>query len=129
MTPARNPNPEDKPAPEWAFDDNGAVLRVAGVRELTAGNSTGFRDRVRHELRLRHQNIELDLSEIRFMDSQGLGVLIGLQKELLRRQGGLRVVNPTPNARRIFEITRMGRVFEISAGEETSVGGHFQRMK
>lgn len=91
------------------------MLHVAGVQELSAANSFGFRERVQTELRLRHHTVELDLSEIRFIDSQGLGVLIGLQNRLAQRHGGLKVVNPAPHARKIFELTRMGRVFEISA--------------
>lgn len=99
---------------DWIFDDDGAVLHVSGVTELSSVNSTGFREIVQSELRLRHQNIELDLSEIRFMDSQGLGALIGLQNRLAKREGGLKVVNPAPQARKIFELTQMGRVFEIT---------------
>jgi len=98
---------------DWTFDAEGAVLQVSGLKELTAANSDGFRENVQAELRIRHQNIELDLSEIRFMDSQGLGVLIGLQNRLAKRKGGLKVMNPAPHARKVFELTRMGRVFEI----------------
>lgn len=97
----------------WTFDADGPVLQVSGLKELSSANSVGFREGVQAELRLRHQNIELDLSEIRFMDSQGLGVLIGLQNRLAKRQGTLKVMNPAPHACKIFELTRMGRVFEI----------------
>lgn len=97
----------------WSFDEGGSVLHVSGVRELTAANSAGFRESVQAELRLRHQSIELDLSEIRFMDSHGLGVLIGLQNKLARRQGALKVLNPAPQVQKIFELTRVGRIFEI----------------
>lgn len=102
---------------DWNFDTDGTVLHVSGVKELSAINSLGFRENVHAELRLRHQNIELDLSEIRFMDSQGLGALIGLQNKLAKRKGGLKVLNPTPQAQKIFELTRMGRVFEIVSNQ------------
>lgn len=115
MTPAENIRTEGLAANNWKFSEEGTVLHVAGVQELSAANSFGFRDRVQTELRLRHQTVELDLSEIRFIDSQGLGVLIGLQNRLAQRRGGLKVLNPAPQARKIFELTRMGRVFEISA--------------
>jgi len=104
---------ESRTPASWVFDTDGSVLHVSGIQELSAVTSLGFREGVQAELRLRHQNIELDLSEIRFMDSQGLGALISLQNRLAKRQGGLKVLNPTPQARKIFELTRMGRVFEI----------------
>ena len=115
MIPAENLRTAKPINPEWVFSEEGTVLHVAGVRELSASNSFGFRDRVQTELRLRHQTVELDLSEIRFIDSQGLGMLIGLQKRLAQRHGGLKVLNPAPQARKVFELTRMGRVFEIAA--------------
>jgi anti-anti-sigma factor len=115
MRPAENVRTNPLAAEEWRFTGDGSVLHVAGVRELSAANSFGFRDRVQTELRLSHSTLELDLSEIRFIDSQGLGVLIGLQKRLARRQGALKVVNPAPHARKVFELTRMGRLFEIGA--------------
>ena len=107
------PTPETESASAWEFDNEGNRLRVTGVKELSAMNSVGFRKDVHAELRLRHQNIELDLSEIRFMDSQGLGALISLQNRLAKRNGGLKVFNPTQQVKKIFELTRMGRVFEI----------------
>ena len=103
---------------DWTFSADGTVLHVSGIKELSAANSDGFRDIVQAELRLSHQNIELDLSEIQFMDSQGLGALIGLQNRLAKRKGALKVLNPAPQARKIFELTRMGRVFEISSDSE-----------
>jgi len=115
MIPATPTSTPSSPNNNWEFKEEGNTLHVAGVRELSAANSVGFRDRVQMELRLRHQTLELDLSEIRFIDSQGLGMLISLQNRLAKRQGGLRVINPAPNARKVFELTRMGRVFEISA--------------
>jgi anti-anti-sigma factor len=114
MTPAEHIHQKTPTHGDWAFSEEGKTLHVAGIRELSAANSMGFRDRVTTELRLRHQTVEMDLSEIRFMDSHGLGVLIGIQNQLAKRQGGLKVVNPAPNARKIFELTRLGRVFEIT---------------
>jgi anti-anti-sigma factor len=117
MTSSENSGPTKSPACDWEFSGEGETLHVAKVRELSAANSLGFRERVQSELRLRHHSVELDLSEIRFMDSHGLGVLIGIQNHLARRQGGLKVVNPAPHARKIFELTRLGRVFEIAQEE------------
>jgi len=111
--PELNPATDSANRSDWTFEAEGTILHVSGVKELSSANSEGFRENVQAELRLRHQNVELDLSEIRFMDSQGLGILIGLQNRLAKRKGSLKVVNPAPQARKIFELTQMGRVFEI----------------
>lgn len=58
--------------------------------------------------------VTIDLSELAFVDSTGLSVLItGLKR--LREQGGeLALRSPTPGTRRVLEITGLTEVFPIS---------------
>ncbi len=92
----------------------GPVLRVTGPDELNATNATPFRDQVRSVLRSEHDQIDLDFSGTRFIDSSGLGALISLHKLMCGRQGRVRVVNPTPQVQQILELTRMHRLFEVA---------------
>jgi anti-sigma B factor antagonist len=59
------------------------------------------------------QNIEIDLSQTRFVDSCGLGALIALHKTACDRKGWMRLVNPTPAVQQILELTRLHRILEI----------------
>lgn len=54
----------------------------------------------------------VDLSEVGFMDSSGLGVLIGHHRELEELGGGLRIVAGEP-AMKILRITHLDTVFGI----------------
>lgn len=58
--------------------------------------------------------VTVDLSELAFVDSTGLSVLItGLKR--LRQQGGeMALRSPTPGTRRVLEITGLTEVFPIS---------------
>jgi anti-anti-sigma factor len=47
------------------------------------------------------------------MDCTGLGALIALSNLTRGRNCVLRLVNPTPPVRRLFDIVRLGTVFEI----------------
>ena len=91
----------------------GDTLKVSEVVELGAAISDEFRDEVRAALTEGQRNIEIDLSQTTFLDSCGLGALIGLHKTACSRQGTLRLLNPLPPVRQILELTRMHRVFEI----------------
>lgn len=91
------------------------ILQIAGPPELNAMNATPFRDQVRSSLRPEHQQIDIDFSETRFVDSSGLGALISLHKAMVGRQGRIRVVQPTPQVQQVLELTRMHRLFEIVA--------------
>lgn len=57
----------------------------------------------------------VDLSRATFVDSMTLGVLLGSTKRLRLKGGGLDVVVPGPEIRRIFEITMLDRVFDLHA--------------
>ncbi|MBV9469467.1 MAG: STAS domain-containing protein [Abitibacteriaceae bacterium] len=49
--------------------------------------------------------IVIDLSGVNFMDSSGIGVIVGALKRARERGGTLSLVGPQPRVRRIFEIT------------------------
>jgi len=95
------------------FEVKGETLKIGGLRELGADNSQSFRDQVQAALPDRLQNIEIDLSQISFLDSCGLGALISLRKAANSRNGKVRLLNPSPRVQLLFDVTRMHKVFEI----------------
>lgn len=92
--------------------ENDKVI-VTGITELVAANSFAFRDQVRATMGELQRIIEIDLSAIHFMDSSGLGALIGLHKTTRGRNGSVRLLNPTPQVEQILRLTRTNRLFEV----------------
>jgi anti-anti-sigma factor len=88
------------------------VLRVGGFAELTAANSDRVGRKIRADLN-GHRTIEIDLSRTTFMDCTGLGALIGLRNLARSRNGGVRLLNPTPTVQRLFDVVRAEHMFEI----------------
>jgi anti-sigma B factor antagonist len=95
---------------------NGETLRIGDIRELGADNSQYFREQVQAALPDTLKDIEVDLSQISFLDSCGLGALISLRKTANRRNGKVRLLNPTPRVQMLFDVTRMGKIFDIVQG-------------
>jgi len=91
----------------------GDTVSVAGIDELAAENCQAFRDQFYAALPESCRNINVDLSETSFLDSCGLGALLSLQKTAARRNGTVRLLNPTPRVQLLFDVTRMSRVFQI----------------
>jgi anti-sigma B factor antagonist len=60
-----------------------------------------------------HRWIAIDLSNVDFMDSTGLGVLIGVLKRLREGDGSLALAGIKPAVSRVFEITGLDRIFTI----------------
>ena len=58
--------------------------------------------------------VTVDLSELAFVDSTGLSVLITALKRLRQQGGEMALRSPTPGTRRVLEITGLTEVFPIS---------------
>jgi anti-sigma B factor antagonist len=92
---------------------DGDTLRVSGVYELNVKNSKLFRDEVRAKLTEAQRVIEIDLSDTMFLDGLGIAALYDLHITLWNRTGRILLIDPTPPAQQILELTRMHRIFEI----------------
>ena len=57
-----------------------------------------------------HGTLVLDVGGVGFMDDSGLGLLVGSIKRLRQGGGTLVLRNPTPDIRRILEMTGIERV-------------------
>ncbi len=86
---------------------------VSEISELTAANASSIKEEIKGALNDKHTEIDMDLSSTRFIDSSGLGVLIGLHKAMTLKNGAIRIVNPTESVQQVLELTRLHRLFEI----------------
>ena len=98
------------------IQSQGNALIVSGVTELNATNAGSFRDQIRAALVEARNNIDIDLSQVQFVDSAGLGALVALRKTAAERNGKVRLINPAAHVQQVLELTRLHRVFEIVRG-------------
>jgi anti-sigma B factor antagonist len=66
----------------------------------------------------------VNLSEVPYMDSAGLGVLVSGLKNTNRQNGDLRLWGLQPDVRNIFELTRLNKVFQIFEDEEAALASY-----
>ena len=55
----------------------------------------------------------MDFSKVSFMDSSGIGVVIGRYKKLIQRQGTLSVINVNGNVKRVFELSGLFKIINV----------------
>lgn len=63
----------------------------------------------------------LDMSQLQFVDSSGLGAILSCLRELNKRDGDLSLCGLTKPVRTLFELVRMHRVFEIFNTREEAI--------
>ena len=92
-------------------DDGVVTIRIHG--ELTLLTQAGLVEKQREALARDPGGIVVDVSGMSFMDSSGLGAIIGLQREA--RTAGLVVAFAgfTELPRRVLEITHMDLVMDL----------------
>ena len=55
----------------------------------------------------------IDMGAVNFIDSSGLGALVGCLKTISKEKGEVRIAALTPEVRTIFELTRLHRIFDM----------------
>jgi anti-sigma B factor antagonist len=109
-----------------AGGDDCAVLRVTG--EIDVYTAPLLRERVIHLVDDGARHIIADLRGVTFLDSTGLGVLVGSLKRLRSNGGSLRIVINADRILRIFRITGLANVFALhsSLQEAVNADGHWE---
>jgi anti-sigma B factor antagonist len=92
------------------------VVRCSG--RINSGTTGQLQSTVR-ELMSETKRLVLDLSEVDYMDSSGLGAIIGLYVSSKRQGCELRLVNLNQRLKDLFRITKLGKIFE---GHEDMLG-------
>lgn len=60
-------------------------------------------------------NVIIDMNQVSFIDSSGLGVLVSALRRARERDGAVRIVCDRDNILKIFRITGLDKVFPIFA--------------
>ncbi len=60
------------------------------------------------------KTVTVNLKDVSYMDSTGLGVFVGLFKQLNRNEGELRLVELSDRLKRLFELTGLSKIMNIS---------------
>ena len=55
----------------------------------------------------------IKINRLNYIDSSGLGVLVGLQKRAQQAGGGVILVGANGMVKELFEVSRLNRVFEM----------------
>lgn len=91
--------------------DGGTVVIVGG--EIDVYTAPLLRDALDQQIAAGRIQLVVDLDGITFMDSTGLGVLVGRLKLVRNRSGWLRVACTNERVLKVFRITGLDKVFTI----------------
>ena len=86
------------------FGDEGAALRERG-RNILAGTP----------------RVVVDLNEVDYIDSGGLGILVGLWVSARNKGGELKLVSPTQRIKELLRRTSLAKIFRVYGNNDEAV--------
>lgn len=104
---------------ETEMRDGVAVVRLHG--ELTGPDGHGLVDTLRRLLDEAGVRMVLDLSEVTFVNSEGLGGLVRITAQANSQGGRVVIADPTPFMTGVFQTTKLDRFFELSTDVQTAL--------
>ena len=91
-------------------------------KRIDAAVAVRFKDRIRELTDHSAERVILDLSDVEFLDSSGLGAVVAAMKHL-GSERRMDLAGLTPVVDKVFRMTRMDTVFRIFPDAETAIGG------
>jgi anti-sigma B factor antagonist len=95
------------------------VVRVNG--EVDIATAPRLREQLIELVADGHHRLVLDLDGVEFLDSTGLGVIVGALKRARSQGGDLRLVCTRPRLTKVFRLTALDRAMPLSATTEEAI--------
>ncbi len=100
---------------------NGSVTVIQLTGELDAYTSARFREVMVDAIEDGGANLIVSMANVEYIDSSGLGALVGGLKRSSERNGKIVIVCAQPQVRKVFEITGLEKVFPLFESEEQAL--------
>ncbi len=81
--------------------------------EVDVGNCGIFKEELGKVIEKATEDVTLDFSALDYIDSAGLGILVGVYKRLQEKNFSMKVVNANEYIKKLFRITKLETLFTV----------------
>jgi anti-sigma B factor antagonist len=100
----------------------GDVTVIDAVGRITLGEGAStFRDTVRDQVASGHKKLLLNLAEISYIDSSGIGEMVSGFTTVANQGGAMKLLNLTKRVQDLLQITKLYTVFEVFDDEAAAI--------
>ena len=100
----------------------GGITVVDLTGRLTLGDDTAaFRETIKAIAAKGNKHIVLNLADVTYIDSAGIGELVGAYTSMRNQGGDLKLLNLTKRVHDLLQITKLYTVFEVLEDETQAV--------
>jgi len=103
-----------------ALENKAYAVEVQG--EIDVYTSPRVKETINELIDAGNYNMVVNLEGVRYIDSTGLGVLIGALKKVREKSGKIVLICTNPQIKKIFNITGLIKIFDIYKDEAEALG-------
>lgn len=82
--------------------------------EIDVSNCEQFKEKLYKIVDNTEMDLQLEFSELRYIDSAGLGILVGTYKRLKEAERKLTISGSSENIKKLFYITKLNTLIDIT---------------
>ncbi|WP_019242108.1 MULTISPECIES: anti-sigma F factor antagonist [Bacillus] len=104
------------------IENKGAVLCIRLMGELDHHSAEELKDQATNAIeKYKIKHIILNLEQLTFMDSSGLGVILGRYKQIKQKKGEMIVCSISPAVKRLFEMSGLFKIIALESSENSAL--------
>lgn len=101
--------------------NNVVVYDIKWEFEIVEEMPVALHRHVKGQLESEKRNFLFNLKDVTYLESLGLGEIVGCLISISKLGGKLKLTNLTPRINLMFEVTGLDKVFKIAADEEEAI--------
>ncbi len=98
------------------------ILEISGRLDLSSGGI--LKEEIKKYIENEKTSIHLNLANVEFVNSSGLGALVSIMKEIRLHKGRLTLSDLADYVHEIFDITQLSHIFEIFPSEKEAINSY-----
>lgn len=95
------------------FDEDKRNWNIELEGEVDIYTANNLKESIIDIISNNQEDIIIDASKLVYIDSTGLGVLIGALKRLKQKEKDIYIINARSNIKKIFNITGLDKIFKV----------------
>ncbi len=101
--------------------ENAVIVNLQG--EIDLYNARNFKDKINEEMDdvAEGTNLLLNMLEVKYIDSTGLGILIGIKRRIAERGGDVVLIINSERILKMFSITGLSNIFRIRETVDSAI--------
>jgi len=109
---------------EFNKNEQGNITILSLTGRLDLSNGGKLKEEIKKVLASGKTSIHLNLGNVEFVNSSGLGALVSIMKEIRIQKGRLTLSDLADYVQEIFDITQLSHIFEIFASEKEALSSY-----